>query len=434
MHNPNSSDQDGLQFIALLFRHRKTIMFALILSVVAAVLITILMKHSYESSGIIFPTPTNSPDKILAEPQFGYEVDADWLMQVLRSEIVRDSLNVAFDLVNYFELDTDKKGWMDDFRKEYKDLVDFERTKYMSIEIIATTHQPELSANIVNYVIDHIDGIRENIFKANTYQTLQHFENIYFEKNEVINNLIDSIYHLRNNNTTTSLDLLYKQIKTKQKEVNTSRNELNDIRNKYKFYDLKTHVEEINAGLNSARQTYTNEMGKYEVFVESFSKEDTVIINTEARIEGASRNIENLEEKLKQFDDIQRKYDELIEKIQAGLEQLRKLNEQYDNTINAFEPFTNSIRLERLSNDYTHQQLLLNELRYQYESTLHKYHNPIPSVYVINRAEASYEKVSPLLWKNALILVLATLVFVIGVLLITEKYKSVKSAFNEESD
>ena len=434
MSKLQSSNSDGIKLIQFFIRHQKILLYAFIIAIVATVVLTLVMKPSYKSTGIIFPTPTNSPDKILAEPQFGYEVDADWLMQVLKSEIVRDSLNKEFDLVNYFELDTEKQGWMDDFRKEYDDMIDFERTKYMSIEIAATTHEPELSANIANYIIDHIDGIREKIFKANTYQTLRHFEHIFFEKNDFVNTLIDSIYHLRENNTSESLSLLYAQIKSKQQEVNTWRDELNTIRNKYKFYDLETHVEEINASLSNARQVYTMENGKYEVYAQSFSKEDTLIINTNARIEGASRNIELLENELENFDPIKKSYEELSEKIQSGLEQLRKLKEQYENTINAFEPFTNSIKLERLLNDYEHQQILLNELRYQYETTLHKYHNPIPSVYVINRAEVSFKKVAPLWWKNALIIILSTMVMVIGLLLLTEKYKSIRSILNEPAD
>lgn len=434
MSKLQSSNSDGIKLIQFFIRHSKILLYAFVIAIVATVVVTLIIKPSYQSTGIIFPTPTNSPDKILAEPQFGYEVDADWLMQVLKSEIVRDSLNKEFDLVNYFELDTKKQGWMDDFRKEYEEMIDFERTKYMSIEISATTNEPELSANISNYIIDHIDGIREKIFKANTYQTLQHFERVFFEKNDLVNMLIDSIYHLRENNTSESLNLLYAQIKSKQKEVNTWRDELNIIRNEYKFYDLETHVEEINANLSIARQVYTMENGKYQVYIQSFSKEDTLIINTNARIEGASRNIKLLETELKNFDNIKKSYEELSEKIQAGLQQLRKLSEQYENTINAFEPYTNSIKLERLSNDYEHQQMLLNELRYQYESTFNKYHNPIPSVYVINRAEPSFEKVAPLWWKNALIIILSTMVLVIGLLLLTEKYKSIRSILDEPAN
>lgn len=397
-------------------------------------MVTLLMTPKYESTGIIFPTPTNSPDKILAEPQFGYEVDADWLMQVLKSEIVRDSIDRTFDLVGYFELDTSRQGWTDDLKKDYEKMLDFERTEYMSIEISAQTSKPELSANIVNFIIDHINPIREKIFKTNTYQTLLHFENAFFDKNRYVNSLIDSIYSMRENNTSKSLDLLYNQIKNMQKQVNNWRDELNAIRNKYRFYDLKTRVEDINMNLTKVRTVYTSENGKYQVYAKSYSENDTIIINTKARIEGASQNIKQLEAEITRFDTIKKTYEDLAEKIQAGLEQLRKLTEQYDNTVNAFEPFVNSIKLERLLNDYAHQQLLLNEFRYQYETTLQKYRNPIPSVYVINRAEPSYEKVAPKLWKISLIIILATFTLVIGLLLLVGKYKSIRSVLNEQTD
>ena len=431
MSQPLSSDSDGVKLIQFFINHRRILISALIISVIATVVVTLLMKPKFESTGIIFPTPTNSPDKILAEPQFGYEVDADWLMQVLKSEIVRDSLNQAFNLVAYFELNMEKPGWIDDLKKKYDDMMSFERTRYMSIEIKAKTRSPELSADIVNFVIDNIDPIRENIFKSNTYQTLVHFENTYFEKIDFINQLIDSIYKLREQNTSEALDLLYNQIKAKQKEVNSWRSELNEIRNKYKFYDLETRLADINAKLSEARNIYTNENGKYQIYLKSFNVNDTIVISTKARIEGASRNIKEIEAEITNFDTIKKRYEELNEKIQAGLGQLRKLNEQYENTLNAFEPFTNSIKLERLSNDYAHQQIILNELRYQYETTLYKYQNPIPSVYVIDQAEPSYEKVSPKLWINGLIIILATMTLVIGLLLLLEKFNSIRAMINE---
>jgi chromosome segregation ATPase len=304
----------------------------------------------------------------------------------------------------------------------------------MSIEIKAKTRDPEMSAEIVNFVINHIDGIREKIFKANTYQTLIHFENTFFDKNDYVNKLVDSIYNLREQNTSESLNLLYDQIKQKQKDVNDWRVELNSIRNQYKFYLLESSIESINTNLNQARSIYTMEKGKYEVYIKSYTETDTLIINTRARIEGASGNIKEFETEIARFDTIKKKYEELTEKIQSGLEQLRKLNEQYENTLSAFEPFTNSIRLERLSNDYAHQQVILNELRYQYENTLQKYLNPIPSVYVIDRAEPSFDRVFPKLWKIGLIIILSTMTLTVGLLLLGEKYKSIRSVLDESSD
>jgi uncharacterized protein involved in exopolysaccharide biosynthesis len=417
-----------------LYRYRMLLLLVLVLSIAATVIITYLTEPEYQSTGIIFPTPTNSPEKILTEPQFGYEVDADWLLQVLKSDIVRDTLNAAFDLMAYFEIDPTKPQWIDEYRNKYHKLVDFNRTRYMSIEITATTSDPELSAKIVNAIIDKINPIREGIFKNNTYQSMIHYEQAYFQKNDLINRLVDSIHNLRQKNTNTSLDLLYKQIKAKKKEVDGYREELNKIRNDYNFYDLESYMGILNSNLAEARSIYTLEKGKYQVYLESAHRRDTLIINSRARMEGALANIRELEAETDQLDNIKRRYGELSDLLNAGIDQLRELNKQYENMANAFEPFVNSIRLERLTSDYAHEQVLLNEIRYKYEGALQSYKNPIPAVYVINRAQPSYEKASPSLLVNGLLIVPPTLILVLGLLLLLEKWHSLKKYIHESGN
>ncbi len=431
MINDKNADRDGLIFIRFLVKYRVTLIITLIVAVAATLVATWLMEPKYRSSGIIFPTPTNSPEKILFEPQFGYEVDADWLMQVLRSDIVRDTLNNKFNLVEHFEIDTSRSGWPDDFRKEYEDMLNFERTRYMSIEITAVTNNPQLSADIVNTVIKDIDQIRESIFKSNTYQSLIHYENAYFSKKKHINKLVDSIHNLRDHNTSRSLELLYRQIRNKSEEIDRYRVELDSMRNSYNFYDLETHLETLSSELTKARSAYSGEKGKYDVYKRSLPEKDSLLILTEARLEAATRKINRLETEIETFDDIKKRYEELTYKLRSDIEQLNELTREYENTANDFEPFVNSILLERLSSDYTHEQVLLNELRYKYENAQQNYRNPIPSVYVINRAEPSYEKVSPSLLKNGLIITAPLLLLVVGALALYEKFLSIKSRLNE---
>lgn len=431
MIKDNKADQDGLMFIRFLVKYRVILVISLIAAVAATLTVTWLMEPKYRSSGIIFPTPTNSPEKILVEPQFGYEVDADWLMQVLKSDIVRDTLNSKFNLVEHFNLDTSRPGWPDEFRKEYEDMLNFERTRYMSIEISALTNDPQLSAEIVNTVIEDIDKIRENIFKSNTYQSLIHYENAYFSKKKYINKLVDSIHKLRDYNTSRSLELLYRQIRSKSEEIDGYRVELDSMRNRYNFYDLETHLETLNSELTRVRSAYSGEKGKYEVYNRSLPKKDSLLIITEAKLEAASRKIDQLESEIERFDDIKKRYEEVSHKLRSDIEQLNHLTREYENTANDFEPFVNSILLERLSSDYTHEQVLLNELRYKYENAEQNYRNPIPSVYVINRAEPSYEKVSPSLLKNGLIIIVPVLLLVLGTLALYEKILSVKTRLNE---
>jgi len=70
----------------------------------------------------------------------------------------------------------------------------------------------------------------------------------------------------------------------------------------------------------------------------------------------------------------------------------------------------------------------LNEIRYKYENALQNYTNPIPSIYVINRASPSFEKASPSFIINGLIIIPATLLLIIGLLLGIEVYGKLRKA------
>jgi uncharacterized protein involved in exopolysaccharide biosynthesis len=422
---------EGAQFLRFLYRWRLLLLLALVVSIIATFVVTLLMPSKYESTGIIFPTPTNSPEKILSEPQFGYEVDADWLMQVLKSDIVMDTLVETFDLVQYYGIDTTDLKWRHELDRAYEKTMSFQRSRYMSIEITARTEDPELSAALVNTVIDRIDGIREDIFKENTRQTVLHYERAFFDKMDLISRMVDSLYALRSDNASASLDKLYRQIREKQEEVADTREKLNAIRSEHDFFDLGPYIEILSENLASARAVYASESGKYQVLKESLPPGDSLLMNARARMEGARQNITQFEGELKGLDAIKKEYSELNDKLMADLEQLNQLRQQYENTLNAFEPFVNSIRLERLASDYAHEQVLLNEIRYKYETALINYQTPIPSVYVINRASPSYDRVSPSWIYNALIIILSTITFTIGLLLLWEKFLEIKPIFND---
>jgi hypothetical protein len=50
---------------------------------------------------------------------FGYDVEADRILQLLQSQEIQDSINAKFDLVSYYELDTLDERWRDELRKEF---------------------------------------------------------------------------------------------------------------------------------------------------------------------------------------------------------------------------------------------------------------------------------------------------------------------------
>ena len=97
----NVFDQEtanGKLAIAFIWKHRITLVIAIIIGAVGAAGVTYFIKPEYRSTGIIFPTNSNKLESVMANPQFGFDLDADRLMQILESRQVQDAVVEKFNL------------------------------------------------------------------------------------------------------------------------------------------------------------------------------------------------------------------------------------------------------------------------------------------------------------------------------------------------
>jgi uncharacterized protein involved in exopolysaccharide biosynthesis len=203
---------DTLKLLRFLYGHRRIILLASVLGFVVSVVITFFIPPKFFSAGIVYPTASNVSETVSENPQFGYEVHSDHLMQILESEVIRDSIVKRFNLVEYYELDTTRLDWRFKLDKHFVRDVQFFRSKYLSVVISARMRDPYLSAEIVNAIIDLVDGVRGNIFKANILTALTSLESEYATKNAYVNSLADSLAtvqaaYLKNENPQTEVAL-----------------------------------------------------------------------------------------------------------------------------------------------------------------------------------------------------------------------------------
>lgn len=137
------------------------------IAILLSIIITFFIPNEYSSYGIIYPPSSNSLENSVENPNFGYDLEADRVIQILQSQSIKDSVTKKFDLYTYFEIDKKDIDARDQLTKNYLKNIKLERTSYMSVVITAQTKNPELSANIVNYIIDKGNELREKIYKQN---------------------------------------------------------------------------------------------------------------------------------------------------------------------------------------------------------------------------------------------------------------------------
>jgi capsular polysaccharide biosynthesis protein len=211
MSNMLSSSEQALetkQALNFLYRNRKKLIIYTLSSIILSVIITFFIPKQYYSFGIVFPTASPSLENNVDNPNFGYDVEADRLIQILSSKEVRDSVIEKFGLKDYYELDEKKVDWRDALNKEYRKDIKFERTPYMSIVISAQTKDPEMSANIVNHIIKATNSVREKIYKQNMYLAYSKAEDEYKLQKHISDSIIENLKTDAKNSSIAGLALL----------------------------------------------------------------------------------------------------------------------------------------------------------------------------------------------------------------------------------
>lgn len=225
-------------------RNWKIIALAVAVCTLLAVVATFFMKERYRAKASFFIPYDVSLEKTLESPQFGYDIEADRLLQILNSEQLKDSVVKRFDLVTYFKIDTTDYTWPQNLADKFHQRIFANRTNIMSIVVEAETHDPEYSAEIVNYIVNISATMRQTMLKSNSKLAAEVFYAEYMDKKAVVDSLAIQLGNIRKD-AQGNYPLLNMLIVTgpttnssPEKEILTQRfidenDQLNDLRVKY---------------------------------------------------------------------------------------------------------------------------------------------------------------------------------------------------------
>ncbi len=257
MKEPVKEPLETIDFLQFVYAKRKPILITVISALVIAAIVTLILPKRFKSSAIIFPVYNNNVESVIENPVFGYDVEADRLLQLLESDEVRDSVVAKFDLMNYYELDEAAMDRNDQLRLKFIDDVEFIRTPYMSIVINVVTKKPDLSANIANYIIHLADGVRGRIFKKNELAAFKQVEKEFVAKQIVVDTLKERINSLRGESSSDLVALVNMQgfVQTLSGEGKSGTNtELERALNQYIFE--QSRMNEIAGRYERAKAHY----------------------------------------------------------------------------------------------------------------------------------------------------------------------------------
>ena len=161
--------------ISFVYKNWKPLVIIPFLSMVVAVVFSgpTFIKPLFESQVILFPSTTNSVSKALLPQTNGYgdedifeygdEQQAEQLLQILSSGEIRDSVISKFDLMNHYDIDPASDFPRTKLFKEYEGKIEFNRTQFMSVEINVLDTDPQIAADIANYISKLVDKVKRRV-------------------------------------------------------------------------------------------------------------------------------------------------------------------------------------------------------------------------------------------------------------------------------
>ena len=150
-----------------IIKNKFKLAFNISIAIIVSIVITYFIPNEYRSYGIIYPPSSTSLENSVENPNFGYDIEADRIIQIMQSQVIMDSTTSKFNLITYFDIDIKEIDSRDKLTNNFLKMVKFERTNYMSVSISVKSKNPNMSADIVNYIIDKANELRERIYKQN---------------------------------------------------------------------------------------------------------------------------------------------------------------------------------------------------------------------------------------------------------------------------
>ena len=226
-----------------LFKNRVKILLFSIVFAIIAVGVTFFIPKKHTASGIVFPTNSNSMKDVANSNFFGYEFQADRLIQLFESQKMKETIIKRYDLINYYEIDTNSKNWRYYLNKYYIEDISFKRTKFISVKLNVIMKSPELASKIANTMMSYIDTIRKEILYENVYALQDDLSHKVYNHQIIVDSLL---FLLSNEKKTIKPNQLAQNIVSKLEENNKNGNLglgdeiiINAAKNNYTFKTAK---------------------------------------------------------------------------------------------------------------------------------------------------------------------------------------------------
>ena len=206
---------DSFSFINLIFKYWKLLLFSGIGIFILTAVISLTIKPLFRSTVVLYPTTNVVETQTLfgiqgdATPLFGDESATEKILQILRSDQIRDYLVNRYDLMNHYGIDPEARYKYTLLAQKMTRYIVSRKTQYNSIEISVLDADPVTAATMANDIAVQIDTVFNQIVKEAGKKAMIAISNSYAGQYARVKELEDSL-NINGVSNTSSLNISFR--------------------------------------------------------------------------------------------------------------------------------------------------------------------------------------------------------------------------------
>jgi len=170
MENNKQADfsLNSTNLILYIYSRRKPLMIIGFIAAVISILASLTITPRFRSTVVMFPASGISISQALVSTtsdnqrsgilSFGEEEETEQLLQILRSQEIKQKLVQKFNLMQHYDIKENAKYKNTILDKKMKSNISFRKTEYMSISISVLDEDPQMAADMANEIASLLDS------------------------------------------------------------------------------------------------------------------------------------------------------------------------------------------------------------------------------------------------------------------------------------
>jgi uncharacterized protein involved in exopolysaccharide biosynthesis len=190
---------DSVNLINLVIKYRIALLITSVVSFIVSAAISFSITPLFSSSVVLYPTTNVVESQTLFGMQststalFGDETATEKVLQILRSDNIKNYLVTRYDLLKHYGISESTKYKYTLLDKRMNKYIISRKTQYNSIEISVLDTDPVLAATIANDIARQIDTVFNQIVKDAGKKSYTAISNSYNEQLRLVKSLEDSL-------------------------------------------------------------------------------------------------------------------------------------------------------------------------------------------------------------------------------------------------